>query len=506
MTIESEGKIKMKMKKYSINKRVTMVLSFLLFGLLGFYSCTTETAQYDSITSDDSETQTEADETNYIENFTGTDFDGYTYRVLGSTQDGIFSICTIVDIEEGNTGDIVSDELYNRNRAIEDMYNFKYTAVYVNGLGSTLPAARKSCLAMSDDYDEVTLLDRDAVTMGVEGHIYFVDSVGLELDNPWWDKNAIEDLSIGGKLMFVYGDDCISYLDQTDAVLFNKNILSDFSLDDPYAMVNTGGWTIDKMFEMANAVSDDVNSDEKYDKNDRWGIVTNDYLFFPDVWIGGGEKLVKKDSEDMPYFAVAGNEQLLTILEKIYELTKGDVPLYNAVKDGGTALSNKMFADNQALFTSTVLYSVSVMRAMNSDFGIIPFPKFSEGQDRYYCRATVALPYVVPITNTNLERTNLIMETRAALSADTVVKAYYDITLKGKATRDTESEEMLDLILSSRTTDLGDTLWYASIRINYADALSAKKNNFVSLTEQITKKANKAISDTVDALLYRDSD
>ena len=59
----------------------------------------------------------------------------------------------------------------------------------------------------------------------------------------------------------------------------------------------------------------------------------------------------------------------------------------------------------------------------------------------------------VPKTNSDLERTGIILEALARESSDTVIPAYYDVTLKNKLLRDDDSVKMLDIIFGNRKLD-----------------------------------------------------
>lgn len=80
---------------------------------------------------------------------------------------------------------------------------------------------------------------------------------------PWWDQRANEDLTVGGKLYFTTGD--ISILDNmcTMVLFFNKQLIEDNSLDDPYELVKNGTWTLDKLFAMSEKVANDLDGDQQ---------------------------------------------------------------------------------------------------------------------------------------------------------------------------------------------------------------------------------------------------
>jgi len=102
---------------------------------------------------------------------------------------------------------------------------------------------------------------------------------------------------------------------------------------------------------------------------------------------------------------------------------------------------------------------------MEIDFGVLPVPKFDEAQDRYYCTVS---PYTAnfiafPATMTEAERNGMIVEALSCESMYTLTPAYYDKTLNGKAVRDEESSEMLDIIFSSTVMDLGHSFGWGGL-------------------------------------------
>lgn len=61
----------------------------------------------------------------------------------------------------------------------------------------------------------------------------------------------------------------------------------------------------------------------------------------------------------------------------------------------------------------------------------------------------------MPITTSDPERTGSIIEALCAIGSRDVVPAFYNVSLKTKYSRDTESEEMIDIIRDSIIYDIG---------------------------------------------------
>ena len=110
------------------------------------------------------------------------------------------------------------------------------------------------------------------------------------------------------------------------------------------------------------------------------------------------------------------------------------------------AFKDNMFENGQGLLMTSWLGNAATLRDMDADFGIIPYPKWDAKQENY---ATYYLDrassMVIPVT-ADLDFVGVIVEALAAESYKKVIPAFYDVTLKGKSARDTESQEMIDLI------------------------------------------------------------
>lgn len=125
-------------------------------------------------------------------------------------------------------------------------------------------------------------------------------------------------------------------------------------------------------------------------------------------------------------------------------------------------------------------YYIQQLRSMETDFGIIPYPKFDEEQERYYSRVSYYNAPIVPVTNQNAEFTGALLEYFNYASSLTVIPAYRDTVLYGKVIRDEESSDMLDIIFDARVVDIGDTTLCGEIRDGIFNSLFTNKNNNLS--------------------------
>ena len=437
-----------------------------------------------------------------LEGFPDADYGGYQFRILSRSLNYNAHWFARDIYAEEETGDAINDAVYRRNSAVEDKYNIKIVNIPADDPSSV---SSRAIRAGDDQFDIISHGLSHAVAPMTAGELYDLHTVPhIDLSKPWWDQRAREQLTINGRLFATTSDYIILDKDATWIIMFNKQLLQDFGLDDPYQMVKDGVWTMDKMYEMMSVVAIDLNGDGVMDENDQWGLVSQYYnalAFFN----AAGEAISMVNSNGEPEITFY-NPRAVSVSEKIIELQTDKNITLNAdaytgrVADVWDGLQLVVFNTNRGLFYYAGMNRVTLLRDMETDFGIIPPPKFNTDQSEYYvaihpwCSGSVA----IPVTNTNIDRTGMILEALTAESRYTLLPAYYDITLKTKFARDDESQEMLDIIFASRIYDLGQVFDWGSAP-GFFDQLSQGKNTLASYWERNEVRIAAAMEKTMNA-------
>ena len=141
---------------------------------------------------------------------------------------------------------------------------------------------------------------------------------------------------------------------------------------------------------------------------------------------------------------------------------------------------------------------------METDFGILPYPKFNEAQERYYTRIGGCELFFTSkaASPEDLIRTSAILEAMASEAFRNCLPAYYDLMLKTKLARDVESEEIIDLIFENRVFDFVDNLWVADLRDGPLNTMFTSKNNtLVSQNERLETVVNRRRDSMVEAFM-----
>jgi hypothetical protein len=227
-----------------------------------------------------------------------------------------------------------------------------------------------------------------------------------------------------------------------------------------------------------------------------------DDLFYGSFWVGSGIKTVGKDENDLLVF-IGNNEKLYAVLDHAYQNIWGDgKDIY--FPGSNDELTKEMFINGQTLFHVMHIGVIPALRTMETDFGVLPFPKYNDAQDKYYSRVIDGWINCVPNTAQDLERTSIIMEALAVESRNYTLPAYVETTLRTKHSRDEESQDVLDLIHLTMTMDIGDTFYMDPIRNTYHGVIASKKNEFASAVEKNTAKIQKELDKANNAALLLD--
>jgi hypothetical protein len=478
-----------------MKKRIVFIALIFIFCLTAFTACAPETE--DSAADGAAENlQVQGDAEDAVEQITlnlpDVDMEGKVFTFLTSNWPGE-AVWTVTDIigEDELTGEALNDNIYLRNREVEARFNLEIREINLDGCADATGNLSRSVRAQDGAYD--LWLSRLGVYQGVAVQGSIIDLNMLEyidFSHPWWDQNSVESLSIAGRLFAVAGD--ITTMDNgaTSAIVFNKQLLADHGLADPYQLVRDGNWTLDTFMGLAREVSEDLDGNGVMDENDRFGFLyQRDSLL--SFFAGGGELFARKDANDIPYLTIMEENSInhmLRVLDLLYErdtcfnvmFLPGD---FNVGMDA-------MFQNNQGLFMWIRMANVVALRTMETDFGILPIPKRDASQQFHTSdvNSWTGVALAVPITNTDYENTGILLEALAEASRRLVQPAYRDILLDNIIARDEDSLEMLDVIFNNRTFDIGAIGRFAELR----DVLWETMNFNVNIASWLESRMERA--------------
>lgn len=426
------------------------------------------------------------------------DFEGAEINVLARRDGWYDGSQDIEDISvESLTGEVLNDAVYARTKKVEGKYNVLLKMTYMT---EPTDAVSKSVKSGDDEYqmvqDKLMFMSQTLVPQN-----YLLDLKpipGINLDAPWYNQNAIKNLSINNKIAVLGGDMIVNDKGGVIMITFSKKLSAQYGLENLYATVRDGKWTLDKMYELIIQTTADLNGDGQLTFNDdQWGLVCEDY----GGWMlaaGCGNRLADLDNNGIPYITCL-SEKSVSNYEKIKTI------MYE--KSGRVEVSEdaehvRIFMENRCFLNIDMLSSIAMMRGMEEDFGIIPMPKYDEVQSDYI--ATIS-PWVsrfiaIPSSCGNPEMVGVIIDALSRESAAGVVPAYYDNLLNQKIARDEESIEMLKQIFDSVIYDIGSVFNWGSIWDQQHTFFSSKNQDYVSFHEKIMGRIETALNKTIETM------
>lgn len=440
-------------------KKSARITAMIVCAMIVLSSCGEQAAKAE-ITGESTTQATEAATTEIMPELPDKKWDGYTFNILvtGNTENNWQKDDFKADEQNG---EVLNDARWQRNQIVGEQFGITINTIEkyggTKGQGDGYKLITKSVMAGDNAYDAAMTCVYDAANLACSGNLRDLNSLPyLDLSKPWWDQKANEDLTISDRMFFTTGDISTADNDATGCYLFSKKVLSDYMLEDPYALVRDGKWTFDKMTEMASSVKADLDGNGKIDSADRFGAIIWD-----DSIMGAVNGTLGKCAQinaDGQLELTLYTERIFNMIDKYTDFIYTKDVCYNYQRvsyDITTPVS--MFASGQSLFFLQLLDLTSYFRDMETDFGVLPAPKYDEAQDSYghTIGSWHSMFLCVPAVISDEERTGAVLEALAYQGMELVTPAYYEKTLKGKYFRDDESSEMLDIILSTRVYDPG---------------------------------------------------
>ncbi len=361
--------------------------------------------------------------------------------------------------------------IFQRNEWLRQYYGLNITNDQYLGYGSTngngngFQKIYTDYMSGNRTYDAAMIGTGDVANLAQNGMLWDLSSLPhIDLTKEYWDQKANEDLKIAGRMFYTTGD--IGVVDNiyTHALLFNKDLVTSYGLENPYELVNNNEWTLEKLGELVKKVGEDVDNNGIYNEKDKYGLmIWNDPMVA--MLAGAGEKVASvNDSGEIELTLY--NERVVNLYDKLDNIVFDQQHVYNYQYDNVTGKGTNIntwdtnrfavFNENRAVFNFGALSLVESHRDSEVDFGILPYPKYNAAQEDYghLVSGFHTQFFCIPLT-ANPVRSSAVAELLAYYGKEYLTPAYYEKTLCGKYIRDAESSEMLDIIFASHVFDVG---------------------------------------------------
>ncbi len=409
---------------------------------------------------------------------------------------------------EGENGDPLNDAIYQRNRKIAETLNVTIECYPLEDFGPSSGTIR-TLIQSGEDVVDISLLHANGLPslLGTGGLTDLYSLPNVDFSHSWWDQNAVSELTILDKMYAVTGDISL-YLNYAPITyFFNKKIVTELALDDPYQLVRDGKWTIDSMMKLCTETAADLNGDGAMkETDDRYGMLSEPSSLTYAVH-AAGVSLTDKDADGLPVLNV--DVDRAAAVTDVYApfMNDANINLMSTKVKGSygsvfTELFLPMFTENRALFYNNQLLVALNLRDMEADFGILPAPKLDEAQEKYLTpfNGYWGTFLIMPVTNTDYEITGHVVEALGYWGQQLVTPAYMETTISSKALRDEASLEMLDIIFANRIYDLASFYNWSSINTFTTEIANNPNYKYASRYAKIEKSVQKNIEKTIEDL------
>lgn len=392
-------------------------------------------------------------------------FPGETFTVLCREDNAWGEWLHEISADEDAT-ELVNEQVYKRNLEVEERFELEALEAYAipgqwDVKDDFTNTFRNSILANSGSFDLImshqAYMSFDPSLNELYTNLYDVPYIKDNLDADYYYPDVVEELTVNDKLYFLLGDYSLTYWENAYVLYFNKTLAENNNLEDIYQIVRDGDWTVDKMIEMSKGKWVDLNGDLWPGEEDSFGYVS-EIANTPDAYEAHFDAPMTSRDENNNVIFDVDQGKYVSILEKMIDFKKSDDTYFEYFSDVAEDENpiDKIFREGRSLFYHAQLNRAQRFRGMETDFGIVPYPKWDAQQEGYYTHAQDGYSVgVVPLDAPNLELCGAVIDVLSALSSEMVIPAYYDMALRDKYARDDESGEMLDIIREGFTVNFG---------------------------------------------------
>ena len=358
-------------------KRISLLLvAVLLLGALsvGFVGCTNGNTDNGDTVNTTNNTQ-ETGEGYVADGLPSKNFGGQTVTILTTTfRDGYNYI-----LQTEYDGSVLNKAMVDVYANVSGRFNLEIARECPGDQGTVMTQVNTTTLAGDTSFDIVYNCDTHVAANAVNGCFLNINSMELvDLDKPWWTRTSHE-FQFGGKLYFTASYFGLLSPYMNVGLYYNKQIAETNHIEIPYDDIQAGEWYVEDMIAMTKNMKQDLDGDGLINEDDQYGFVSS-HAGNVSAQANLLGPFINLDEKGMPTMDIDTEKchNYMEIMSRIYE---------NGTDEYGGAADYNMdiFAAGRSLFAFTETRCIVEKRneGMSVSFGMIPFPKYDENQERY---------------------------------------------------------------------------------------------------------------------------
>ena len=423
-------------------KRIIAVLLLLCMSLAVLASCKKDEASTDDSTANSEQA--------WNDGLPDVDMGGYEFNILSYNSEWFeWAEIALAPSSEDSMGNMLYEEMYKRNVALEDRFGFFFKVTTQKNIAQQ--DIEKLALGGDNTYDMVMYYDKWSMACAQ----YFRDwneCEYIDLSQDYWNPSITSNFEYNDKQFAISGNFSLSMLSRTDVMLFNKEMFKNFhgDVETIYNMVKEDKWTLEEMYTYAAAVVDD--DDGQAGDEGTYGITGSKKHYYTSIMVGCDIDFTKIAKDGSVVFTLPTDTSAKDKIEQIMAYNQGNNIHYDSSDNIDYHAPETMFEDGKSLFcTKNIFFIPSTRAAMETEFGILPMPKYDTNQEEYInsCDGGDVACLLATVPESDLENIGIIMEAWSAHSQQTLVPLYQEELIKTRYSSDLQSYEMLTLIFQT---------------------------------------------------------
>ncbi len=416
-----------------------------------------------------------------------------TFRIMGEGGNGWNAGGVIMP--EADSADPVTNANYKRYEDIKNRFGVEVETFLNDSVYNALSGSIKA--GDTEAFDLVFMSTANSSKAAIDGYTLNLKNVPyIDLEKPYYDQNYIHDMSIGENVYSAVTDVLTIDTHCMWIMMYNRNLIDSYDLEDPYELVKNNEWTLDKLASMLEIATAE-NGDGTWDEKDKYGLGAH-LGSARNFFYASNLKICRKDENNIPYIAIENNQNVITVMEKTQKILHGGNTML-----GGGIIDN--FRNGNTLFLAEIAGYLGAFREMEDDYGVVPYPKLDSNQLNFYtsndpCIMVMSVPdFLRKDDDPELENIGILTEALCSASYRYLRPAYYEKVLGGKNTRHEEDFEMLNLCKDSRVYDFGLFNNLGKISTLFVELIATPTATYSSTVARNIRKAQTTLDSLIES-------
>jgi hypothetical protein len=324
----------------------------------------------------------------------------------------------------------------------------------------------------------------------------------LDLTKEWWPSAIIDELSVDGKLFIFTGDLSTNVLHNMYAIFYNKTMAEAYGISNLVDLVKNDEWTVDALIEATSVGYQDMTADGKT-FDDQFGITFS--WWCADALVQGANfKLLNAgDADDIAdgIYINISDDYFSEVFDAFLGKLGDWASTTNVFDDANySGHANNAFYEGRAIFHINVVSAGFNLQDTDLEYGILPIPIRDTDQTTGYrtCLGNTYTNYGMARSCKDGERAAAVVSTLGYYGKQLTTPAIFDVTFKGKFSKDPDMIDMFDTIRNGICFDMG--LLY----MRELDSINDKPTNAIATnTDWLGVKMNTFARKTLNTLLKK---